>query len=153
MMQKESFREFISTRYDERDYRVESSDGDWHYVTAHGITPHVAWVNLTVPKLDMSCEIDLTDAIRKMGINTAFSGDEADYTAITDQEGVYLKDAVQDTRLVMDEEGISAASYVEYLSGEPMLDEEIDLVFDRPFFMLVTGADGIPLFAAVVNEP
>ena len=153
MMQKEWFREFISTRYDTRDYYVTGSDGNYQYVTAHGVTPHLAWVNLTLPKLDMSCEIDLTDAIRKMGINTAFSGDEADYTAITDQEGVYLKDAVQDTRLVMDEEGISAASYVEYLSGEPMLDEEIDLVFDRPFFMLVTGADGIPLFAAVVNEP
>ena len=153
MMQKESFREFVSTRYDARDYYVEGRDGNYHFVTAHGVTPHSAWVNLTVPKLDVSCEIDLTDAIRKMGVKTAFANGEADYSAITDQQGVFLRDAVQDTRFVMDEEGISAASYVEYLAGEPVLDEEIDFICDRPFFLLVTGAGEMPLFAGVVNEP
>ena len=153
MMQAESFREFISTRFNQTDYYAEWIDGQPQDVTAHGITYHAAWVNLTVPKLDLSCEQDLTDALQKLGIRTAFTKGEADYTPVTDQPEVFLKQAKQGTRLIMDEEGISAASYVEYLAGAPAIEEEIDMVFDRPFFILVTGPEYVPLFAGVVNEP
>ena len=154
MMQEDSFRQFISHRIDHDDYFGLTSDGVYFEgKTTRGITGAFARVRLTVPKLDISCQQDLTDAMQKLGIRTAFDSAGADYSPITDQSGVYLAQAVQGTRLIMDEEGVSAASYVLMLAGAPMVDEEIDFVFDRPFFMMVTGPSEVPLFAAVVNVP
>ncbi|MBQ6292526.1 MAG: hypothetical protein IJK77_01450 [Lachnospiraceae bacterium] len=154
MMQEESFRQFLSYRFDERDYFAPNSDGVFlKGNTTRGITGAFARVNLTVPKLDISCQQDLTAVLVKKGIHTAFTAGEADYSPITDEPGVYLQEAKQGTRLVMDEEGVSAASYVEMLAGSAMLEDEIDLIFDRPFFILITGANEIPLFAGVVNVP
>ena len=154
MMQEESFRQFLSYRFDEHDYFAPNGDGVYlEGKTARGITGAFARVNLTVPKLDISCQQDLTAAMQALGIKTAFTVGQADYTPITDQPGVYLQEAKQGTRLVMDEEGVSAASYVEMLAGSAMLEDEIDLVFDRPFFILITGANEVPLFAGVVNVP
>jgi len=31
--------------------------------------------------------------------------------------------------------------------------EEIDFVVDRPFLFVITGADSLPLFVGVVNQP
>ena len=154
MMQEESFLQFISSPYDYRDYYdIDISGGSLTPKTNYGITPVTALVNLTVPKLDISFRQDLTEALQTLGIKTAFDPSAADYTTITDQPGVYLQQASQGTRLIMDEEGISAASYVMYAEGALFHEDEIDLIFDRPFFMMVTGANDVPLFAGVVNEP
>ncbi len=152
MMQEESFRDFLSYQYNENDY-FDYNYGDPQLKTTRGITGVYARVHLTVPKLDISYKQDLTDAIQKMGITTAFDPSKADYSPITDQPGVYLSKAAQGTRLIMDEEGVSAASYVEYLAGAALLEDEIDFVCDRPFFMMVTGYNEVPLFAGVVNVP
>ena len=154
MMQEESFRTLLSYPFKGDDYFVlDPADGFFHSTTNRGITGSFAWINLTVPKLDITYQQDLTAALQALGIKTAFTAEKADYTPITDEPGVYLQKAEQGTRLIMDEEGISAASYVEYLAGEPLLDTEVDMVFDRPFFMLVLGTNDVPLFAGVVNVP
>ena len=152
MMQEGSFRDFLSYQYNDLDY-FDYNYGDPQLKTTRGITGAFAHVNLTVPKLDITYQQDLTEALRAVGIQTAFTAGEADYSPITDEPGVYLQEAKQGTRLVMDEEGISAASYVEYLTGSAMLEDEIDFVCDRPFFMMVTGFNNVPLFAGVVNVP
>ncbi len=153
MMQEESFREFLFYSFDYDNYFKYDENKGSVGLTYKGITGAFAKVNLTVPKLDISFKQDLTEAIQKMGITTAFDPSRADYSPITNQPGVYLAKAEQGTRLIMDEEGVSAASYVEYLAGAAMLEDEIDFVCDRPFFILVTGYNDVPLFAGVVNVP
>ena len=154
MMQEESFRQFLSCRFDEHDYCAPDSSGAYFEgKTTRGITGVFARVDLILPKMDISCQQDLTAALRKMGIRTAFAAGEADYTPISNEPGVFLQEAAQGTRLVVDEEGVSAASYVEMLAGSAMLEDRIELVFDRPFFIMITGANEVPLFAGVVNEP
>ena len=32
-------------------------------------------------------------------------------------------------------------------------EDEIDFVLDRPFLFVITGAQGLPLFVGVVNQP
>ena len=53
-----------------------------------------------------------------------------------EQEGqAFLQEASHTSRLIMDEEGITAASYVDFAAGAALPpQEEIDIVFDRPFF-------------------
>ena len=151
MMQEESFREFLSHTYSDLDYFASYTESQPK--TTRGITGVFAHVNLTVPKLDITYQQDLTEALRAVGIQTAFAAGDADYSPITDQPGVFLQEAKQSTRLVIDEEGVSAASYVDMLAGGAMLEDEIDFVCDRPFFMMVTGFNEVPLFAGVVNVP
>ena len=32
-------------------------------------------------------------------------------------------------------------------------EEEVDFTLDRPFFFMITGEDGVPYFAGVMNDP
>jgi len=54
----------------------------------------------------------------------------------------------------IDEEGVKAASYIEFPgAGSPMPPEEIiDFVLDRPFIFAIT-TERIPLFMGTVNDP
>ena len=63
--------------------------------------------------------------------------------------------AEQTTRLILNEEGVKAASFTEFVipAAGVYAEEHFELVLDRPFFLLVTGAENIPLFAGVINEP
>ena len=64
----------------------------------------------------------------------------------------FLRD---DTRVKIDEKGVTAASYIElnFGAGAAMPpDEIIDFVLDRPFVFVVTR-DQIPLFVGTVNTP
>jgi len=68
---------------------------------------------------------------------------------------VYLEGIRQDTRVAIDEEGVTAASYILLDFGasaaEPP-DEIIDFVLDRPFLFAVCK-DNIPLFVGTVQQP
>ena len=72
-----------------------------------------------------------------------------------DADEVYVSQARHAARVVIDEEGVTAAAYtVMAASGSSMPpDEEIDFVLDRPFLFVLTGTDGVPLFVGVVNQP
>ena len=55
-------------------------------------------------------------------------------------------------RVAIDEEGVTAAAFTAIIGvGEAMPpEEEIDFVLDRPFAFIITGLDGLPLFAGTV---
>ena len=57
--------------------------------------------------------------------------------------------------VAIDEEGVTAASYIELpAAGAAMPPEEIiDFILDRPFLFVITNRYDLPLFAGVVNEP
>ena len=154
MMKEESFRDLLAYPFRDSNYvEYDKATDRWKNTTYNGVTSVSALVDLTLPKLDVSFTQDLTFAVQKLGIHAVFDPDAADFTPLTDEPGVYLGTATQGTRLIMDEEGISAASYVEYLAGAVMPDKFVKIVIDRPFFLLVTGYDDVPLFAGVINEP
>lgn len=113
------------------------------------------FVNWTVPKFDVSYSTDLSDAFKAQGITDVFSPEISDFTAITSDIPVYLTGANQSARVIIDEEGVKAASYIELPgagAGEPP-DDEVDMILDRPFVFVIADTNGIPLFTGVVNEP
>ncbi len=67
---------------------------------------------------------------------------------------IYLTGANQSVRVQIDEEGVKAATYIEFPgagSAEPP-EEIIDFVLDRPF-LFVIAKENVPLFAGGVNHP
>lgn len=113
-------------------------------------------VNLSVPKFDITATGDLKEAAQKLGVTDIFDAQTADFsTAVTGEHPVWISGINQATRVAIDEEGVTAASYVEMVApgaAEPPT-EIIDFILDRPFLFVITNRYAIPVFAGVVNDP
>lgn len=116
-------------------------------------------VNLTVPKFDVSSSVNVKESLENLGITKIFDPTVNSFaSSLQSQKSdypVYLNSIHQDTRVKIDEDGVTAASYIEISFGaggaEPP-DEIIDFVLDRPFVFVVTR-EQIPLFVGTVNMP
>ena len=108
-------------------------------------------IHWTVPKLDLTADLNLTQALPDLGVTDLLNPALADFSPLT--EGLaFLSQARHSARIRIDEEGCEAAAVtVEALAGEPMIPREIDMTLDRPFVFLITGTEGLPLFLGVVN--
>lgn len=114
-------------------------------------------VNLSLPKFDITSRGDLSRELQALGVTDVFDPEAADFSASISgaSSPIWLANVNQATRVAVDEEGVTAASYVELPApgaAEPP-DEIIDFVLDRPFLFVITNSYGIPLFAGVVNAP
>lgn len=114
-------------------------------------------VNLSLPRFDVTSQLELSDGLQSMGLTEVFDASRADFSPLTDElMPISLSQVRHDARVVIDEEGTEAAAYtVMMLAGAaiPTQVEEIDFVLDRPFLFVITGAGGLPLFIGVVNHP
>lgn len=113
-------------------------------------------VNLAVPKFDVTSQLELSEGLKALGVTDVFDYVISDFSPMTqDADEVYVSQAQHDARVVIDEEGCTAVAYtvMAALGGAMPPDEEIDFVADRPFLFAITGADGLPLFVGVVNQP
>ncbi len=134
---------------DEQAMRFLLADGDWE-------NRRFMTVNLSIPKFDVSSQTDLRDGLYALGVTDVFDPAVSDFTPTAQTlDGIFLAKALHGARVLIDEEGCTAAAYtVMAEAGSAMPpDEEVDFVLDRPFLFVITGADGLPLFAGVVNRP
>ncbi len=115
-----------------------------------------AYVNLSVPKFDAASQFGLKDGLKALGVTDVFDENVSDFSPMTELEGLYVSKADHAARVAIDEEGVTAAAYTVIgvdAAGAMVTEEEIDFIVDRPFLFAVTGSDGLPLFAGVVNQP
>lgn len=114
-------------------------------------------VNLSVPKFDVSSDIDLIDQLTTLGVTDVFDPVTADFSPMAENaEGLAVTEAKHAARVMIDEEGCLAAVYTLMMVEETGFmppEEEIDLVFDRPFLFVITAEDGSVLFMGIVNDP
>jgi serine protease inhibitor len=113
-------------------------------------------VNQSIPKFDVTSQIDLRAGLQALGVTDVFDPALSDYTPMTtDRSDIFLSKAQHDALVIIDEEGVEAAAYTVLANpGASMPPQaEIDFVVDRPFLFLITGADGLPLFIGMVNHP
>lgn len=113
-------------------------------------------INLSLPKFDVTGDLDLMEGLKKLGIVQASDPVLADFSGIDPiDQNLYLDRAKQATRVIIDEEGVIAASYTvmqEAGAGMPP-EEEADFVLDRPFLFVVESPVGVPMFTGIVNQP
>ncbi len=112
-------------------------------------------VNFSVPRFDIESQLDLKEGLQSLGIADCFDRSKANFNPLTTTTEVWLDKVQHGVRVAIDEEGVTAAAYTEMtLCGSAMPpDDEVDFVLDRPFLFVVTGADQLPLFIGVVNQP
>ena len=112
-------------------------------------------LHLSVPRFDISSQLSLEDSLRRLGLTDAFDPKAADFTPLTDGDGVHLSEVRHGTRVTVDEEGVTATAYTMMQAPGAALppEEEMDFTLDRPFLFAVYGADGLPIFVGIVNQP
>ena len=117
-------------------------------------------VNMSIPKFDVSSEIDLRDGLGKLGITDLFDPQRSDFSPLTESAdniaNIALSKAEQDTRVMIDEEGCkaSALTVIEFnFMGFQTMEDRVDLVLDRPFVFEIMSDTGLPLFVGIVNDP
>ncbi len=112
------------------------------------------FVNLSVPKFDISSSADLSEMFQDLGITGVFSTETSDFTALTSDLPVFVTEIKQAARLIIDEEGVKAASYIEIpgATNAAPPEEIIDFILDQPFLFVISSR-GIPVFSGIVNEP
>jgi len=112
-------------------------------------------VNLSMPKFDVHSSADLADGLKKMGVTDVFDEEKADFSPSLEGSGpVFVSGVNQAARVIVDESGVKAASYIEIPGAGAAAppEEVIDFILDRPF-LFVIASDGLPLFAGVVERP
>lgn len=112
-------------------------------------------LSLSMPKFDVSSNLDLIDSLKALGVKDIFNRDKSNFTPMTDASNLYISKAEHTSRVVLDERGCTAASYTiitVYGEGrEPC--REVDFVLDRPFMFVVTSKSHTPIYAGIVNQP
>lgn len=130
--------------------------GDYDLYSEDGTNHKYLKVNLSVPKFDIQASGDLKEDLQAMGIADIFTPKAADFSAsVESQLPVYLTAVNQATRVAIDEEGVTAASYIELpgAGAAPPPEEIIDFILDRPFLFAITNRYDVPLFCGAVNNP
>ncbi|MCD7917047.1 MAG: hypothetical protein LUF84_01055 [Clostridiales bacterium] len=112
-------------------------------------------VNLSLPKFDVSDDLNLQDGLEALGVTDVFDADIADFSSLTDVAAV-LSTATHAARVTVDEDGVEAAAYTMFAADEAALEgpmDIVDFVLDRPFLFAITSDTDTILFAGVVNQP
>lgn len=113
-------------------------------------------VNLSVPKFDISSDLDLKQGLQEMGVTDMFDINRANFSALTGDTPIYASKVRQKARLEIDEEGVKAAVYFEMQADNgaapPSEEKVIDFILNRPF-LCVLSSGTVPLFVGTVNAP
>lgn len=126
----------------------------WSWREEHG---QDAKVVLSVPKFDVSSDLELSEGLQALGITDVFDSARADFSPMLGEGGEASVSQVDHAvRVTVDKEGCTGAAYTAMLlMGYMPPREEMEVVFtlDRPFLFAVQNSANLTLFAGVVNEP
>lgn len=105
-------------------------------------------VEIFLPKFKITSHLPLTDPLKSLGMTSAFDKEDADFSAMSSAEAVWLSSVFHAAIVIVDEEGTEAAAVtVAWAAGaEAPAPEDKPVVFraDHPFLFLIrdlrTGA-------------
>ena len=141
----------LAPKYDQYD--------DQGNVTREGWTGQkYLTINLSMPKFDVSSDLDLIDGLKALGVTDVFDMNVSNFDPLgaSTDDPLYVGTAQHAARVKVDEEGCEAAAYTVmmiYAGADAPPDDEVDFTLDRPFLFAITGDSGLPLFTGVVNQP
>ncbi|XP_007938164.1 plasminogen activator inhibitor 1 [Orycteropus afer afer] len=107
---------------------------------------------LVLPKFSLESELDLRMPLENLGMTDMFRPERADFTGLSDQEHLYVSQALQKVKIEVNESGTVASSSTAIVASARMVPEEI--IMDRPFLFVVRhNPTGTVLFMGQVMEP
>ena len=130
--------------------------GGMDFIFGSDIKRTASWglINWTVPKYDVSADLDLIEACKSLGMTSCFDFRLSDFTPLTsDSDTLYVSKINHSARVKVDEDGIEAAAFTQIDAVDDAAPAHVvDVTLDRPFVFVVTGLSGQPLFIGIVNS-
>ena len=114
-----------------------------------------AEIALSLPKFDVSADLNLIDGLKALGVTDAFNAAVSDFSPMSVVKGVEIGQAKHAARVKIDEEGCEAAAFTVMMANATAMMEpppRVEFTLDRPFVFAVT-ADNLPLFVGAVQTP
>ncbi len=139
------------------DEYIESMDGEALQNMIKN--PSYKRVNYSIPKFSEESSLSLVGAFKKLGVETPFDSDNADFSKLgTSSNGnIYIGNIFHDTYIEVDEKGTKAgaATIVEMVEETAIEfeDKPEEVYLDRPFiYMIVDLKLGIPVFIGTIKN-
>ncbi len=116
-------------------------------------------VVVTMPRFKFAFELQLNNALKKMGMQKAFISNESDFTKITDDKRLYISSVIHKSFIDVNENGTEAAAVTSVTfsttsigSGDQI--QKIYFTVDKPFVFAITEKDtDAILFIGEVQNP
>lgn len=114
-------------------------------------------VETVMPKFTLDFDMNLNDALKKMGIKKAFSKSEADFSRMASSapSNIYIGNVLHKTFMQVDEAGTKAGAVtsVDMLTEGYIANEKKIIVLDRPFIcMIIDNESNLPIFMGTVSN-
>ena len=113
-------------------------------------------IRISMPRMDILMAFPMDDVLANMGIENIFNSRTIVFSDdIRSDDSLVFSSAGQYSRLIMNEDGVEAASIIVsdstvfHIPGE----ENIDFVLNRPFLFVVFSETNIPLYIGVFKSP
>ena len=113
-------------------------------------------IHLSIPKFDISSDLDLIGNLKNMGISDVFDPSISDFTPLSkDSDEICVSEAKHCARVTIDEEGCVATAFTEIqmAEGALLVEDEVDFNLNRPFIFAIVNDSNVPLFIGTVNQP
>lgn len=110
----------------------------------------------SVPKLDVSADLELSGVLKSLGVGDVFDDKLADFTPLASfDEPVCVSRVQHAARVTLDEQGCEAAAFTAIMADAsaalPEALPTVEMNLNRPFAFAITASDGLPLFLGVVH--
>ena len=113
-------------------------------------------VSMSIPKFDITSKVDMRKSLNALGIKSVFSEKNFPFSEISNDHRLYLSKADHTARVKINEDGVEAASYVDFgvlCAGLPPKIRQMDFKLDKPFLFAITKSGKVPLYIGTVVNP
>jgi serpin B len=109
--------------------------------------------NLWMPRFTVECSVPLNDTMKQLGMPTAFSRENADFTNINEKKELYISSVIQKTFIKVDETGTEAAAATGISISATSIDMNPPKSFraDRPFMYALVQGDTVLFLGRIVK--
>ena len=135
---------------DEQVFKLITSAGNWESVR-NGI------VTLSLPKFDLTSDLDIIEGLQSMGIEDVFSFEKADFAPLFEDGkkpgDMAVTEVRHAARVKVDEKGVEAAAYTEMMVklASALMGDLLEFNVNKPFMFVISNSYEVPLFMGMVN--
>jgi serine protease inhibitor len=112
-------------------------------------------IAFSIPKFSYKTKIDIFEKMKALGLREMLQNNP-DLSVMLPNSEAIVSQITQEAFIDLNEDGVEAAAYTQIdikLTSAPVMDDVIEMTFDRPFIYVISDDAGVPLFVGVVNNP